>query len=451
MVKPITKYAKTIINPIEVVYEINKAIEIAKQGRPGPVLIDIPVDVQGMIIDEEQLSLWQGIKNNEVDIEEDVICEVIDIINKSKQPICLVGGGVSECQAKDYLRKLIEEQSLPTVCSLQGLDVINHENEAFIGYIGSYGNRYANIALQNSDCILVLGSRLDKRQTGKNVSAFAPKATIIHVEIDDSEIGHIFQDEKGIKCDVNKFIEKLFLHRESLNIDKDWLNTISGWKKYLGESQPANEIIKAVSNNINDKCICTFDVGQNQMWAAQSLRIAGRDVRILNSGGLGAMGYSLPASIGAYYADSEKDIYAFMGDGGIQMNIQELAVIGSNQLPVKIFVFNNKSLGLIREMHEKYYNNNCVGSVKGFSQPDFKMLAGAYGISYYEVKSVEDVIELRDKIRNNEPCLFDIVFNDNTYVRPELLGMDTLDKQSPYITEDDWRSDDYVRKNGKIS
>lgn len=435
MVKPITKYAVTIMKAMDIKYEIEKAVSIAMEGRKGPVLIDIPVDIQGTDIDENKLEGYVVDDNSYSDIDEQQFDKVIESLENSRRPVILVGGGVSSHEAKLALRKFVEKNSIPVVSSLQGLDVINHDNKSFIGFIGTYGNRYANIALQNADLILVLGSRLDMRQIGKDKESFAQDAQVIHIDIDKTELKHKIKNEIPIYGDVYSFIFNLGKAKQIYLDYSNWLNLINNWKERYKEYQKANVIVEVLSKMLSDNTVAIADVGQNQMWVAQSLRIIGNNIRIINSGGLGAMGYALPAVIGAYYANKNNNIIAFMGDGGLQMNIQELCVIGSRKLPIKIFVFNNKSLGLIRDIHEKYYNSNYVGSVEGFSQPNLESLSKAYDISYVRIENLDDLHKIAERLEDKSPILYDIILDNKTYVEPELLGMDSLDNQKPYLTE----------------
>lgn len=437
MVKPITKYAVTVTNKDDILYELEKAVAMAKEGRRGPVLVDIPVDVQGMEVEPEQLRSYKE-EHQEEKAEEGGQSRVEEIVReklgRSKRPVLLVGGGVRTREAKKKIRRITEQYSIPVVCSLQGLDVMNHENPAFIGFIGSYGNRYANLALQNADLLIVLGSRLDLRQTGKNKGAFAKGAYMIHVDVDDSELKHNVKEDLAIKMDVLQFVNQCFKDENILGNWDEWLQLLKEWKARYPETEKPNLLLGKIAGIVPDNSIVVSDVGQNQMWTAQSLRIFGEKVRILNSGGLGAMGYSIPGAIGAYYGRREKKpVFAFTGDGGIQMNIQELCLIGNRKLPIKIFLLNNGSLGLIREIHEKYYNYHCVGSVDGFSHPDFEMLAKAYQISYMQIDNTTGLNDIQREIEKEGPSLFDIKMEQFSPVQPQLSGMDELDRQSPYL------------------
>ena len=436
IVKNITKYAVTVVDKEQVIPEIQKAIYIAKEGRPGPVLIDLPVDVQGYQIDYPQINETKHVEEASND---DTTYE-FDLWNKEfERPLIIAGGGIRSARAVNEFRNFISKTQIPVVSSLMGLDAMNQNDQNYIGFLGSYGNRYANMAVQNADWILVLGSRLDMRQTGKRKDLFAPNAKIIHVDIDEMELEHYVREEVSIRSDLRVFLQKeLQLVPENPPQWNAWRNQIKKWKQLYSDTEELNDskmnpnrILCQIGTWLKPHAVVCSDVGQNQMWLAQSLR--GNDVQILNSGGLGTMGYSLPAAIGAAFAcRGDAQIVAFMGDGGLQMNIQELQVVGSYRLPITIFVWNNHALGLIRETHEKYYDGRYIGSVDGFSIPDLKSLAKAYKLNYAKAASMEEIHLLRQIINFGQPYLVEIEMEENTYVRPELLGQDGLDHQFPY-------------------
>lgn len=442
MVKPITKYAVTVLKKEQIIPELQKAIQIAREGRPGPVVVDLPVDIQGQDIEENAPAPANEAGKNSV-CPEEWIREVAELINGAKRPLIIAGAGVQGSRASGKLQQFVDKTNIPVVASLLGLDALAHKNIHFVGYIGSYGNRYANMAVQNADCILVLGSRLDMRQTGKRKDLFAPYAKVIHVDIDEMELEHFIKEEYSICCDVNYFLTRLLAEQiaESEQLAQ-WWDQISEWKRkypsdgefdFAGEGLTnPNAVMKQIGTALPENSVVCADVGQNQMWLAQSLRLS--TGRILNSGGLGTMGYALPAAIGAYYGtEGKQTVAAVMGDGGLQMNIQELQVIGQRQLPIAVFVMNNHALGLIRETHEKYYNKRYVGSVDGFSMPDLSFLARAYSMKYDKIQNMEQLEKVTAELgRLCEPRLIEIEFEGNTYVRPELLGNDGLDHQYPY-------------------
>lgn len=437
MVKPVTKYCVTVMEPEDIRYELEKAFDYAMEGRKGPVLIDIPVDVQGMEVEPEKLRGYQKKEPERYEaFTEDKYQAIYNRIMDAKRPVMIAGGGIRMAGAEKEFQTMVNNLGIPVVCSLQGIDVLNHSNKYFCGFIGTYGNRSANIAVQKADVILVLGSRLDLRQTGKNKEKFAPEAYVIHVDIDKAELGHNVHEELSLHMDLKTFISQWNCRAPKGSGKYDaWLANIEKIEHNLKDETEQNKEIKYIGKLLKDDVAVCADVGQNQMWLAQSLRISGENFRIINSGGLGAMGYSLPAAIGVYYTHRFKQVVAFMGDGGFQMNVQELCLIGSRKLPIVIILLNNHSLGLIRDIHHKYYDDRCVGSVEGFSQPDVKKLAESYCIDYMLMSSEE---QLEDKLRTinvSKPTLIEVEIDSQSIIKPELMGMDTLDRQTPYITD----------------
>lgn len=437
MAKTVTKYAKTILDANDIVGELERAYQVMLEGRKGPVLIDIPVDIQLKNIDMTKIDFGNinrevlGTYNiNDMDV-------IYKRLKKSRRPIILCGGGVNSVNAKRNLKMLLDNLKIPVVCSLMGLDVLNHYNKCFFGFIGTYGNRYANCALQNADMIFVLGSRLDCRQIGKNKQKFAPDAFIVHIDIDKNELNHFINEDVSINCSVELFLKKFIEISQYIKKDyfDNWCKTLVKWKSICADETIENTFIKKISQKIEGRVAICSDVGQNQMWVAQSLRINSENVQMFNSGGLGAMGYSIPAAIGAYYSKKFDYVISFVGDGGFQMNLQELCSIGENQLPIVIIIMNNHSLGLIREIHEKYYDNRCCGSVIGFSQPNIEYISKAYNIKYIKINKLEEIIKL-DKFKYiKKPLIIDMNFKSESFVTPVLNGLDTLDRQIPYISE----------------
>lgn len=283
------------------------------------------------------------------------IKKVLEKINSSKRIVILVGGGVSLSNAQDELLEFLNKYNIPIVYSLMGKDAISEEYKYNMGLIGSYGNRYGNLTLANSDLILVLGSRLDTRQTGTSLDTFARAASIIQVDIDKLELGSKIDVDIKINNDIKSFLDVLRVHEITIDT-KEWLDTLRTYKNIFsstvdidGKVKIPNLVISKISNYLTDETV-TVDVGQHQMWVAQSLDTK-KNQRVLFSGGMGAMGFALPVAIGASIA-TDKRVVAIAGDGGIQMNIQELEVIKRRNLPIKIFVLNNKNLGMVRQFQE---------------------------------------------------------------------------------------------------
>ncbi|MBB6625571.1 thiamine pyrophosphate-binding protein, partial [Clostridium gasigenes] len=380
IVESITKYSVMVNDANDIKYHLEKAVHLAKTGRSGPVLIDIPMDLQRTDINPEELKGYldsaeynEDVKTYEIEAELD---NVIALIKKSKRPVIHAGGGVRLAKATNELKELVELTSIPVVTSLMGLDSIEHDHPKYAGYMGTYGTRYANLAVANCDLLIVLGARLTSRQTSPNVKSFAREAKIIHVDIDENELNLKLKEDISIKCDLKVFINKLISKLKINNIDEKydtWMEKINSYKeqyptfptqKKENKIDP-NEIMHLIGEMCGESTIFSLDIGQNQMWASQSISIK-KNQRILNAGGMGPMGFSLPAAIGACYSDRNLKVVSIVGDGGFQMNIQELQTIVRDKLPIKIIVMNNHVLGMIRHFQELYFDSNYYGTIEGY-------------------------------------------------------------------------------------
>ncbi|NMA06193.1 MAG: thiamine pyrophosphate-binding protein [Ruminococcaceae bacterium] len=437
-----TKYAKTLKSPEDIRFRLEKALYLASDGRKGPVLLDIPHNIASSEIDPDKCrSFYTTFSDDQNEVlpfpNMSAINEVLKMIKNSKRPLILCGGGATSLR-NGVLANLAKQLDIPIVASLHGLDIIPHDNPLFSGFIGSYGNRYANIAVSECDLLLVLGSRLDPKQIGDFQNEFAKNAKIVHVEIDPLEIENIPFPVKSLFCSVENFIKALSV------LSNGVILTHNKWRKKLNrlkELYPAvdksdnktlpNEIIRETSMLFSGNDIITADVGQNQMWTAQSVCI--RDnMRLLNSGGLGSMGFSLPAAIGAAVAQKGSKVLCVSGDGGFQMNLQELNTVSRENLPIKILVMNNSSLGLIRTYQNIVFDNN-IGSVEGFSSPDYKVLSNAYGIDYVAVRSAGEILEYKELFLNDRPLLCEVVMDSDTEVHPEPAYKMPVHIQSPIV------------------
>lgn len=462
IVKSITKYAITVLEPEMIRFYLEKSFYCAKTGRPGPVLIDIPHNVQASEInpqamqsfydsDEYMSEMRQNSQPNVSNAK-----QVSSMLAAAKRPVILAGGGMSKLRNTGIFKTFVNAYDLPVVCSLMGLDAINHNDKHFCGFIGSYGNRYANFAVAKSDILLVLGSRLDERQTGDNKNLFAKGAEIIHVDVDPYELNHNVCEHISVCCDVKSFLNALLeeIGDRSFN-NEAWLDEIHTWKaKY--PSYPVqiksdyidpNEFLHLLSHKLSNNAIVCSDVGQNQMWVAQSFCLAGKK-QLLTSGGHGPMGYSLPAGIGAHFASSDRQIICIMGDGGIQMNLQELQTVSREKIPAKIFVLNNSSLGMVRSFQEKYFNNKCLGTVEGFTNPDFKKLAYAFNIEYTKIRTNLDYCKLDSGLTSNKPHLFEVVISPLTQIIPEPMPGVAVEDQFPLLDRNELNRILYIDKIG---
>ncbi|WP_216081157.1 thiamine pyrophosphate-binding protein [Aliarcobacter butzleri] len=449
IIKPIVKYAVMVDKVEDIRYELEKAYYLSQEGRKGPVLVDIPMNIQRTEVDISSLKSFFDsneyfeLENNKK--EKNNIAEVINLLKESKRPIVLIGGGVRLSNANVELLNYVEKYSIPVVYSLMGKDAISEDYKYNLGLIGSYGNRYGNLALANSDLILVLGSRLDTRQTGTSLDTFAREAKIIQVDVDKNELGSKIKIDIEINSDVKDFIATL--NKYEINIDiTEWLKKLKEYKNKFSSTvgfdnnlKIPNYVVSIISKYLQDEDICV-DVGQHQMWTAQSLNIKATQ-RVLFSGGMGAMGFALPASIGACIGSNKRTV-VIAGDGGIQMNIQELEVINRRKLPIKIFVLNNKNLGMVRQFQELYFDKKYLGTIDDYSVPNFVDIAKAYGIKARKIDNISKLeIELKDIFSSNEPELINIELPvEMTTVEPKLIVNKPIEDMHPFISKDELSS-----------
>ncbi|MGJ0372848.1 thiamine pyrophosphate-binding protein [Aliarcobacter cryaerophilus] len=449
IIRPIVKYAVMVDKVEDIRYELEKAYYLSQEGRKGPVLVDIPMNIQRSEVDISSLkSFFESkeyfeLENNKK--EKNNIDEVINLLKESKRPIILIGGGVRLSNASEELLSYVKKHSIPVVYSLMGKDAISEDYKYNLGLIGSYGNRYGNLALANSDLILVLGSRLDTRQTGTSLDTFAREAKIIQVDVDKNELGSKIKIDIEINYDIKDFI--VTLNKYEINIDTtEWLKKLKEYKNKFSSTvgidnnlKIPNYVVSIISKYLQDEDICV-DVGQHQMWTAQSLNIKATQ-RVLFSGGMGAMGFALPASIGACIGSNKRTI-VIAGDGGIQMNIQELEVINRRKLPIKIFVLNNKNLGMVRQFQELYFDKKYLGTIDDYSVPNLVDIAKAYAIKARKIDDISKLeIELKDIFSSNEPELINIELPVKmTTVEPKLIVNKPIEDMHPFISKDELSS-----------
>lgn len=411
VVRPITKYARLLVNPQDIAYELEKAYDIANTGRKGPVLLDIPIDVQFKELDENCLRYYK-IKEKVTSISNQEIDFVHEALINAKRPVILAGGGIQSANASEELDMLIEKINIPVVVTLNGIDAYSQK----YGFTGLYGHSYANIALVNADLVLILGARMGQRQVGKKPEEYTGAGKIIQVDIDENELGRELYQTIGIKADLKAFLQALldtFQNKSQINYS-EWNLALKKWKKELYARDEVNKegidpvaFIKKISNMIPEGAIITADVGQNQMWVNQGLTIKKKQ-RVLNSSGYGSMGFSLPAAIGASYANNVEIILAFMGDGGFHMNIQELEYLKIHRSNIKCIIFNNNTLGMMREVQKRYYWEHYYGSnIQDFQCPNIGLLAQAYNLKYLCIEREIDFRAFYSALNDKEPYLIE--------------------------------------------
>ena len=430
IVKPITKAAYAIKSANEIPTVLQQAFKIAMEGRPGPVLIDIPMNLQHAECDEFLAYDLSEANQFSDDLQKKIIAEFNEALSKSKRPLILAGRGVRTAGVVNELIQLTEYTNIPIVTSLNGLDVIPYNHANRVGFIGSYGNRWANYALGTCDLLLVLGSRLDLRQTGADVTSFSERKKIFHIDIDKGELKNRITDCSVLQSDLGVFLVEL-LATNLRTIDyTNWYNEISAKKQERPDTAELsnikginpNKFIHSLSKLSKMAKAFSSDVGSNQMWVSQSVELTENQL-LLTSGGMGAMGYSLPAAIGACYALNKAPVVAISGDGGFQINIQELQTIRRNNLPVKIVIINNHCLGMIRQFQDSYFESNYASTVWGYSAPNFVAVANAYGIPALKIDNENQIAEGLSKLweNPNEPYLLEVTVDIHTNVYPKML------------------------------
>ena len=432
--REITKYSVQISNLSEIRYEFEKSYFLSQHGRKGPVVISLPEnlhyrtdfepDKQESFFDSSEYK--KLIEQSSILPTKGDIDRVVELINNSSRPVILVGGGVRISKSTKELYRLLEKTNIPIVYSLMGKDSISSEYRYNLGFIGNFGTRYANFTVANSDLLIVLGSRLDNQQTGRKIETFARDAKVVQVDIDRSELGIRVDAELLIYSDINKFLKELNSKKIELNITR-WQKKVLEYKKNYpceytldGVNRVGNQLMKKISEFLSDDEVICIDVGEHQMLVAQSLDIK-KEQRTLFSGAFGAMGFALPAAIGASLATGKR-VTVITGDGGLQMNIQELEIIKRRGLPIKIFVINNASLHMVKLRQDAYLDGNLVGSQKDYSVPSFKKIAEAYGIDSSEV-TVKEAIDKKiwESFKDNNLELLDIQISpEMTTVEPRL-------------------------------
>ncbi|MEW6191889.1 MAG: biosynthetic-type acetolactate synthase large subunit [Bacillota bacterium] len=429
---PITKHNFLVKEPATVPAVVKKAFYLARSGRPGPVLIDLPRDVSSAMIRfsyPEKVEL-KGYKPTYRG-HPTQIAQAAKLIAKANQPVILAGGGVISSGATPELVKLAETIAAPVACTLMGLGGFPGDHPLFLGMAGLHGTRYANLAITNADLLIGLGVRFADRVTG-SPARFAPHAQIIHVDIDPAEIGKNVKPYLPIVGDVKQVLEALLpqvVKREG----GEWLETVAGYKRDFPLTYNREEgfkpqyVIERLSSLTGGESIVVTDVGQHQMWVAQYYCFK-YPRTLVTSGGLGCMGYGLPAAIGVKLGRPEKQVLLVSGDGSFQMMMPELGTLVEQGLDVKIFILNNRRLGMVRQLQEFYCDKRYSAVDFGFC-PDFAALAGVYGIAGYTVETAaqfDGVVE--DALAREGPVLVNCLIDPGENVLPMVLAGRGLDE-----------------------
>ena len=419
---PITKHNYLVMKSDEMAEAVKEAFHIAGTGRPGPVLIDVPSDVwveQSEYTYPEKIEL-PGYKHK-LPVYPTQIKKALKAISEARRPIIVAGNGVIISNAHVQLKELAEKAQIPVVNTLLGLGCFPQDHVLYYGMTGMHGMAYANYALNEADLIVAIGMRFDDRVTSK-LSTFAPRASVVHIDIDPAEIGKNVKANVAVVGDVKEVLTALNKDIETLS-HGDWLKQIEQWKS----DHPSHEIrdtdrllpqyvVRCISDVSGGDAVIVTGVGQHQMWAAQ-FSVINKPRSFVSSGGLGTMGFSLPAAIGAQMGRPDETVWSIDGDGSFQMTLQELATIAQEKLPVKIAILNNGYLGMVRQWQEFFWDKRYVATP--IASPDFVKIAEAYGIEAMRVTNKADVLPAIEKATNYDgPFLIDFRVEPEENVLP---------------------------------
>lgn len=451
IVKTFTNYSYSIKQPEDIMNVLNIAYQKCISGRMGPVWVEIPLDIQNKYLVDNTI-----LDNIQESCNTTDYSFIINKINTSKRPLFVIGNGIWLSKTEKLFNKILEKTQIPVVASWLGKDIVNNSHPLYIGNIGILGERFANFAIQKSDLLIILGCRLTITQIGYDYSNFSKESYKIMVDIDKNEL-----DKKIIKidCKINEnlsdFLNIFNAYSFTNDHNQHWINKLHYWKtKYptydkdidLDGDVNSYYFAKHLSLLLKSDTTIVTDTGSSSFSIFQSLIINKKNVRLFSASGQCSMGYGLPGAIGAYIADNTKDIILIAGDGGFQMNLQELQSVVYYNIPVKIFIFNNNGYLAIKLMQQNLFNENYVGSNinSGVSSPDFNKVAESYGLKTFTINTNKEVHIIEEVINYNGPCLCHIKMIEKQLIIPRVQSICTnksLEYMFPYINDDELQKD----------
>ena len=469
LVQSITKYAVTVMEPASIRYHLEKALYLAKNGRPGPVWLDIPLDVQGSIIDEKTLEGFNPVelkeKKPDMSFVKNSVKKIIRLLNDSERPVIIAGDGIKIAKSKELFLDIIKKIEIPVIPTWKAMDMIYEEHELYAGRGGILGERSANFAVQNSDLLLCIGSKMDFTQTGFDTKSFARAARKVVIDIDNNEINKLdFRIDLKIVADAKLVLEEILNQLNNIEI-KDrslWMDKIKEWRKkypvvlkeYYNKTGLVNPYVlvdvlsrEATSEDIIHPCCA----GTAAEYNFQAFKIK-KNQKFITNHGLGPMGFELPGSIGACLANNRKRTICIAGDGGFQLNIQELETLRRLDLPVKIFIMNNNGYSSIRTMQETHFNGHYVGNdpSSGLTLPDIISVAQAYKIKAVRINDVSELeLKIREALDFPGPVICDVMVIPGFKVAPKVASQRKengtmvsrpLEDQWPFLDRDELES-----------
>ena len=439
---PITKYNYQIRETADIPRIVTEAYYLARTGRPGPVEIDIPKDVSTLEVTEindPSLNLPHYHESEKGTDEQ--LQELLTELSVSKKPVIIAGGGINYSGSVDIFRAFVEKYQIPVVSTLLGLGTLPISHELQLGMAGMHGSYAANMALVEADYIINLGSRFDDRVVS-NPAKFAKNAVVAHIDIDAAELGKIVKTDIPILSDLKAALSRLLQLNKVRTDFNDWIKTVTKNKEKAPFTyEPQNhdirpqETIKLIGEYSQGDAIIVTDVGQHQMWVAQYYPYKNAR-QLITSGGMGTMGFGIPAAIGAKLAQPNKNVIVFVGDGGFQMTNQELALLNGYGIAIKVVLINNHSLGMVRQWQESFYEERRSQSVFDV-EPNFQLLAEAYGIKHVKLDNPKTLADDLKIITEDEPMLIEVLISKSEHVLPmipaglhndEMIGLHFTDE-----------------------
>lgn len=442
MIKTATKYSRMVDDPNKIRYYLEEAVYYAKEGRPGPVWLDIPLDVQGAIINPEELKGFDAPEiKNKWKIPEDKIEEIFNLLKESHRPVIIAGHGVRLSGAVEEFMKFVESVNIPVVTPRLGIDLMNTDHSLYVGRVGIKGDRAGNLAVQNSDLLFCIGTRLSINVTGHDYASFAPNAKKIVIDIDgDEHKKSTIKIDQYILSDALDFFKSLLksVNYHKFNLLDSWPRMCRNWKeKYpvVLSSYKDQKIINTyyftelLSEQLDAEDIIIIDSGSSSYVVSQSVKIK-KGQKFIASGGLGSMGYAIPAGIGASVARGKKRVICITGDGSFQFNVQELQTIVHNKLPIKMFIYNNSSYSSIYFTQHNYFEDRFIGvdDKSGVSMPDILKTSELYGIKGIRIGNTD---EIKDKIKEalayEGPVICDVICDKAQLIIPTVYSVKNED------------------------
>lgn len=462
--KSVTKYSKLILDPNKIKYELEYSLFLATSGRPGPVLLDIPIDVQKAVIDTEQLEGFDvpDLSNIELDKKnlELKFEKLYEDLKKSTRPVMLIGGGVKNAEATDELHEIGSVLKIPMFPTWNALDVVTSDYEYYCGRVGTYGGAGRNFGIQNSDLLISIGSRVSGRITGGNVKTFARQAKKYMIDIDNGTLKKEFQQvpfDENINCDAKKFIKefKEFLIKKNFKSEKNkekWLKKCLQWKKtydpvkksYFKNTNTVQPyaFVRTLSEKMGKDDILVADCGGNIVTCNHAFETK-KGQRYFTNNGNSPMGFSFSGAIGAYFANPKRNIVCIIGDGGMNMNIQELQTIKNYNIKIKTIILNNHIYGITKAFQETNFGGKSEAcGPRGYIPPNFIKISKAYGIKTMEIKNNSEFEQKIDELlKCDESIVVDVDCHDHHEYEPRIFGWKTpIEDMYPYIEREEFKN-----------